>query len=116
MNLFELIFFLILVAAVMLGSRAPGNLTGIPEPAAAFAIVGLVSLMVRAFTRISPRAILQLSASLLMVSLLSFVLANIVNLHNSILVIPVAVGLIFILLRKVFLRRRGRLSDSNTGL
>jgi hypothetical protein len=116
MNLFELALFLVMVGAVILGSRELERFVAIPEALGVPLIIGILILALRVLTRIRSRLLLYLSALLAAVSFISMGLAKALDLR-AIFMIPVSTGLILIVIRGAFLiKQRRKASSTHNGV
>ncbi len=90
MNIFEFIFFVILVCVVMVCSRRIGRVLGMPDALVAVALIAILALLVRLATKIPPRVLLYLSALLAAASILSLGVA--IAFPESMLIAPIIGG------------------------
>src|ERR1700722_5846054 len=111
MNLFELLFFWVLVALVIC-STSLANIFGIPTAAAVVLIISSLVLLLRASTKISPRRLIICSSLLVVVTFLSIGLARLLGMRQSIFAIPMSAGLVFIAIQSGLITWR-RLNTPN---
>ena len=112
MNLFEFLFFWVLVVLVIACSTSLANIVGIPTAAAVILIISSLILLLRASTKISSRRLLVLSSLLVVVTFLSIGLARLLGLRQSIFAIPMSAGLVVVAIQSSLVTWR-RLSTPN---
>jgi hypothetical protein len=116
MNVFELIFSVLLVVLVVFGSNRLGQMLGLPEAVAVVPVIGAIALLLYVTRQVRGHTLMILSTRLLVVALLAIGFSHIAGLRQATFIasgcaVFVFIGIVAIQSRILAWRRR---AGSNT--
>jgi hypothetical protein len=93
MNVFELMYFLALLALIIYPSRRLGHLWGVADWILMLLLIGLLILLLRFFTKMNVRALLALAGLLCFVIFGARLLGSVCGVTDWLVVIPLTIAL-----------------------